>query len=48
LIDEEEPIDVVQVKTFLRLGQPAEPVTDVSVQTVVLAGYDQLLEEVHG
>ncbi len=48
LIDEEEPIDVVQVKTFLHLGQPAEPVTDVSVQPVVLTGYDQLLEEVHG
>lgn len=48
LIDEEEPIDAVQVKTFLRAGQPAEPVTDVSVQAVVLTGYDQLLEEVHG
>ncbi|WP_136810869.1 IS21 family transposase [Desulfosediminicola flagellatus] len=48
LIAEEEPINATEVHKFLSLKQPAEPVTDVSVQTVTLAGYDQLLEEVHG
>lgn len=47
LIDKEELITAGRVTAILRSGQQPEAVTDVFIRTVALAGYDQLLQEVH-
>lgn len=48
LIDKEEQITAARVAAILHSVQQPEVVTDVFIQPVVLAGYDQLLREVHG
>jgi hypothetical protein len=48
LIDKEEQITAARVAAILHSVQQPEVVTDVFIQPVALAGYDQLLQEVHG
>jgi hypothetical protein len=48
LIDKEEHITADRVAALFHSAQQPEVVTDVFIQPVVLAGYDQLLQEVHG
>jgi len=48
LIDQEEPLTAAQVAAILDSGKNTESITEVSVQTVALTRYDQLLQEVHG
>lgn len=48
LIDKEEQITADQVAARLSSGRRPEVVTDIFIPAVALAGYDQLLKEVHG
>lgn len=48
LIDKEEQISADQVAARLRSCGQTEVVTDIFISAVALAGYDQLLQEVHG
>ena len=47
LIDKEEQISANRVAAILHSGREPEAVTDVFIQTIALAGYDQLLREVY-
>jgi hypothetical protein len=47
LIDKEEQITAARVAAILHSDNQPEAVTDVFIQTIALAGYDQLLQEVH-
>ena len=48
LIDKEEQITAARVAAILHSVQQPDVVTDVFIPPVTLAGYDQLLQEVHG
>ncbi len=48
LIDTGREISTDHVKTILFSGHEQQPITEVFVQPVILAGYDQLLQEVRG
>jgi hypothetical protein len=47
LIDKEEQITAGRVAAILSSGREPGVVTDVFIQTIALAGYDQLLQEVY-
>lgn len=47
LIDKEEQITAVRVAAILHSDKQPEAVTDVFIQPIALAGYDQLLQEVY-